>query len=281
MKSLIQSIRERYKTQSEAFPNMSAEASEMGATGVPGGNVTNQKDIVGDPAKQAIKKKKFDDAKAAANSTSSTPGAAEAQKKQGVAEGTYSKDVERAFPNGKASGVKTGASAPKGTSTMPKDKEVAKGKPVAEDVEIDDSEVDEIIISSPKEYDVVSEKNYDDYFKAKMKGRNLGSMSPEEKKKFFKDVDSGYKAKNEDVFLEAMMSSDLEDVKAAHRKAGNKISHETSSSRGGEAHHSFVVTQPNGKRTRHIYHGKSKRVETMSPAARSKESAEQDLDDKD
>ena len=137
MKSLIQSIRERYKTQSEAFPNMSAEASEMGATGVPGGNVTNQKDIVGDPAKQAMKKKKFDDAKAAANSTSSTPGAAEAQKKQGVAEGTYSKDVERAFPSGKASGIKTGASAPKGTSTMPKDKEKAKGKPAGAITEMD------------------------------------------------------------------------------------------------------------------------------------------------
>jgi len=41
-----------------------------------------------------------------------------------VKEGTYSKDVERAFPGGKASGVKTGVSAPKGTSTMPKDKDL-------------------------------------------------------------------------------------------------------------------------------------------------------------
>jgi hypothetical protein len=49
-----------------------------------------------------------------------------------IGEGTYNKDVERAFPDGKARGVKTGASAPKGTSTMPKDKEKAKGKPVAE-----------------------------------------------------------------------------------------------------------------------------------------------------
>lgn len=49
---------------------------------------------------------------------------------ESVEEGTYNKDVERAFPGGKASGVKTGASAPKGTSTMPKDKEKAKGKSV-------------------------------------------------------------------------------------------------------------------------------------------------------
>ena len=53
-------------------------------------------------------------------------------------EGTYSADVERAFPGGKASGVKTGPSAPKGTTTMPKDPKKAKGQPaggVKEEVE--------------------------------------------------------------------------------------------------------------------------------------------------
>lgn len=44
------------------------------------------------------------------------------KKSKVVKEGTYSSDVERSFPGGKASGVKTGVSAPKGTSTMPKDK---------------------------------------------------------------------------------------------------------------------------------------------------------------
>lgn len=44
------------------------------------------------------------------------------KKSKVVKEGTYSSDVERAFPGGKATGVKTGMSAPKGTSTMPKDK---------------------------------------------------------------------------------------------------------------------------------------------------------------
>ena len=52
--------------------------------------------------------------------------------KQGVAEGgnTYSGDVQRAFPNGQAPGVRTGAAAPKGTSTMPRDPALAKGQPV-------------------------------------------------------------------------------------------------------------------------------------------------------
>ena len=53
-------------------------------------------------------------------------------KQKGVAEDTYNDDVKRAFPSGKAPGVKTGANAPKGTSTIPKDKAKAKGNPVAE-----------------------------------------------------------------------------------------------------------------------------------------------------
>ena len=56
-----------------------------------------------------------------------------------IDEGVYSHDVERAFP---ASGVKTGVSAPKGTSTMPKDKQKAKGQPAGalrkEEVELEE-----------------------------------------------------------------------------------------------------------------------------------------------
>ena len=149
------------------------------------------------------------------------------------------------------------------------------------------SYVDETIITATKEYDIAEAKKsagYDAHFRAMMMKHGVkhpGELDTLEKKKaFFNKVDASYKAKNEDVFLEAMMASDLQKIKDAHRGAGNKISNETSGSKGGEAHHSFVVTQPSGKRTRHIYHGKTKKVETMSPAPRSKESAEQDLDDK-
>jgi len=60
---------------------------------------------------------------------------------ENIDEGIYNKDVERAFPDGKARGVKTGASAPKGTSTMPKDKNKAKGQPVnkmSEEIELEE-----------------------------------------------------------------------------------------------------------------------------------------------
>ena len=149
------------------------------------------------------------------------------------------------------------------------------------------SYVDETIIAATKEYDIAEAKKstgYDAHFRAMMTKHGVkhpGELdTPEKKKAFFNKVDASYKAKNEDVFLEAMMASDLQKIKDAHRNAGNKISDETSGSKGGQAHHSFVVTQPSGKRTRHIYHGSTKKVETMSPAPRSKESSEQDLDDK-
>jgi hypothetical protein len=126
--------------------------------------------------------------------------------------------------------------------------------------------------------------DYDAHFKAHMKKRGIkhpGELdTPEKKKEFFNAVDAGYKAKNESVFVEAYMSSEIRSVIDAHKKHGNRISDEKSGTKDGKPHNSFVVTQPSGKRTRHIYHGTTKKLETMSPAARSKESSEQDLDDK-
>lgn len=160
--------------------------------------------------------------------------------------------------------------------------------PIRESLDQDlPSYVDETIIAATKEYDIAEAKKsagYDAHFRAMMTKHGVkhpGELdTPEKKKAFFNKVDASYKAKNEDVFLEAMMASDLQKIKDAHRNAGNKISDEKSGSKAGQAHHSFVVTQPSGKRTRHIYHGTTKKVETMSPAPRSKESSEQDLDDK-
>jgi hypothetical protein len=145
--------------------------------------------------------------------------------------------------------------------------------------------VDETVISADREYAVVSEKDYKAYFNAMMKKHSIkhpGELkSDEDKKAFFNKVDASFKAKNEDVFLEAYMASDLMAVKDAHRKHGNSISNEITSSKGGQAHHSFVVTTPEGKRTRHIYHGTTKKVETMSAAPRSKQAKETGEDDDD
>jgi hypothetical protein len=132
------------------------------------------------------------------------------------------------------------------------------------------------------EFDInIAEKDYQSYFKAAMKGKDLGTMSADEKKKAFNKIDAGYKAKNEAVFLEAMFDDHINDIIAAHKKAGHRVSDEKSAMSDGKMKHSYVITTPEGKRTRHIHHGSSKRLETMSPAKKSKQSQEQDLDDKD
>jgi hypothetical protein len=232
-------------------------------------------------------------AMAAANNTATGPGEKDTVKKQGVSEEsdrvdeatkkkiTYDKD-EVAKKIGAAMN-KADDAVQKGRAEREAARAIANAKYGSkmknEEVEND---VDETIIHKDMEYEIAeADKNYDKYFKAKMKanGGSIGT-SDEEKKEFFAKVDKGYKAKNEETFIEAFMSSDLADVKAAHRRAGNKISNETSGNRDGKPHHSFVVTTPEGKRTRHIYHGSTKKLETMSPAAKSKESHEQDLDDK-
>ena len=152
--------------------------------------------------------------------------------------------------------------------------------------DFDSSTVDETIIHADRSYELDEAQktgNYDAHFKAHMKKHGVkhpGELdTPEKKKAFFNAVDASYKAKNEEVFVEAYMTSDIEDVMTAHKKAGNRISNETSGKRDGKPHHSFVVTTPEGKRTRHIYHGTTKKLESMSPAARSKESKDQGLDE--
>jgi hypothetical protein len=143
-------------------------------------------------------------------------------------------------------------------------------------------QVDETVLHKDVEFEInLAEKDYKSYFTAAMKGKDLATMSPEDKKKHFNKVDAGYKAKNEDVFLEAMFDSHINDIIAAHKKAGNRVSDEKSAMSDGKMKHSYVITTPEGKRTRHIHHGSTKKLETMSPAKRSKQSQEQDLEDKD
>jgi hypothetical protein len=156
----------------------------------------------------------------------------------------------------------------------------AKQRLNTEDVELE--QVDETVLHKDVEFEInLAEKDYKSYFQAAMKGKDLATMSPEEKKKHFNKVDAGYKAKNEDVFLEAMFDSHINDIIAAHKKSGNRVSDEKSVMSDGKMKHSYVITTPEGKRTRHIHHGSTKKLETMSPAKKSKQSQEQDLDDKD
>ena len=296
MKNLIDSIRSMYQT--EAAPGGSNAA------------------IVTDPH-QAIKQKAMDDAKDTANRTATGPGERDKIVKLGVTKEdieiimtaeefdqldeltkktlvSYSKKARASM--GKAENdmsddnkwdsmdhdeqdktVRTQFNRSKGLNRA--DKRLAK-----EEFDVNET----VYHHTPIEIDLElseADKGYDAYFRAMMKKHGINNVgefkSDDEKKAFFNKVDAGFKAKNEEVFLESSMMSALHDVKAAHRKAGNRISDEKSATKNGLPHHSFVVTTPEGKRTRHIYHGTKKSLETMSPAAKSKIAKEVGDDDDD
>lgn len=135
----------------------------------------------------------------------------------------------------------------------------------------DKKEVDETIIYSPLTFEIQeADKGYDAYFRAYMKKHGISSVAdfktPEEKKAFFNKVDAGYKAQNEEVFLEAMMSKEMLDKISSHEKAGHKVSDKQSKMKNGEMEYSFVVSRPDGKKSRHIYHGSSTKVQSMQGA---------------
>jgi hypothetical protein len=147
-------------------------------------------------------------------------------------------------------------------------------------------EVDETIVYKTIGYEITeADTNYDAHFKAHMKKAGIkhpGELkSDAEKKAFFNKVDAGFKAKNEDVFLEALMSADIRDRIKSHEAAGHKVSDHASRMKNGEMEYSFVVTQPSGKRSRHIYHGNKTKHETMSPAPKSSLAAEVGDDEND
>lgn len=82
-----------------------------------------------------------------------------------------------------------------------------------------------------------------------------------------------------ELVFEALMSAEVKARMSAHEKAGHKVSEPASRMKNGEMEYSFVVTQPSGKRSRHIYHGNKTKHETMSPAPKSKEAHEAGEDD--
>jgi hypothetical protein len=96
------------------------------------------------------------------------------------------------------------------------------------------------------------------------------------------DVDETIIYHTAELYLEALMSPEIRSRMASHEKAGHKVSDQTSRMKNGEMEYSFVVTQPSGKRSRHIYHGNKTKHETMSPAPKSREASEvgDDEDDK-
>jgi hypothetical protein len=113
-----------------------------------------------------------------------------------------------------------------------------------------------------------ADKNYDAYFKACMKNAGITSISDlkttEEKKEFMNKVDAGFKAKNEDMFYENFMRSDIDAKVADHEKSGNKVADVTHKIYQGKPYAEFTVTTPDGAKKKYIFHGNVTRHEKLA-----------------
>lgn len=113
-----------------------------------------------------------------------------------------------------------------------------------------------------------ADKNYDAYFKACMKNAGITSISdlktPEEKKEFMNKVDAGFKAKNEDMFYENFMRSDIDAKIADHEKSGNKVADVTHKIYQGKPYAEFTVTTPDGAKKKYVFHGNVTRHEKLA-----------------
>lgn len=146
-------------------------------------------------------------------------------------------------------------------------------------------DVDQTISYKSTDVELKESAEYADYFKAALTTLEITSpldLAEADRADFYALVDECFNTKDDLLFLEAWMRGDVQDKMDMHKKAGNKVTDVVHTNKGGQSYHSFVVTEPSGKRTRHIFHGNSRKLETMSPAPKSKEAQEtgEDEDDK-
>jgi hypothetical protein len=186
-----------------------------------------------------------------------------------VEEGTYKPEVEKAFPS---SGVKMGAPAPKGTSTMPKDKEKAKGQSAGrmnakiqygmkEEIEIGDDADETILIHTPINFELAENYMFGDYLTA------AKDIVGDEKA--IELANYAFNNNDTNIFVEQFMRSDIEDKVKTHQKAGHKVSMPKYSTKSGKPYAEYVVTdKESGVRRKYIHHGNARSIENMGAAGK-------------
>ena len=154
----------------------------------------------------------------------------------------------------------TGDQPPLEKSTIKKAHSIAKAMLRKEEAEqfID---YDELIETKPFEFEVQENYNFGDYLKtAKL------LVGEEEAINLANDA---FNTKNTDLFLEAVGRADIEAKVKMHSAAGHKVSTPKYSTKGGEFHAEYVVTdKESGIRRKYIHHGSSRKVENMGAAGK-------------
>lgn len=157
----------------------------------------------------------------------------------------------------------TGDKPPLEKTTIKKAHKIAKAMLRKEEVEVEETfaDYDELIEAKPFEYEIQENYNFGDYLKT---AKQL--VGEEEAINL---ANEAYNAKSTDLFLEAVGRAEIESKIKAHSAAGHKVSMPKYSTKGGEFHAEYVVTdKESGIRRKYIHHGSSRKVENMGAAGK-------------
>jgi hypothetical protein len=120
---------------------------------------------------------------------------------------------------------------------------------------------DELVESKPFEYSVEEYYTFGDYLTTAKK------LVGEEQA--IELANNSYNSKSTDLFLEAFGRDDIEKKVKMHMNAGHQVSTPKYSTKGGEFHAEYVVTdKESGIRRKYIHHGSSRKVENMGAAGK-------------
>jgi hypothetical protein len=74
-------------------------------------------------------------------------------------------------------------------------------------------------------------------------------------------ADSFYKSRDESLVIENFLRSDIESKIKSHEKAGSKVDDTKYSTKNGKPYAEYTVTDSEGRKSRYIHHGSTRRVE--------------------
>ena len=148
-------------------------------------------------------------------------------------------------------------------------KEAQAGKRVAEailaklrkeEVELTESVTETIVRHNDFTIEITDNPTFADFFKAI---QSLAGDTVTESE-IVSMASKAFDVNAEDILIEDFTRMEIMDKHAAHRKAGNLVSHEKFSNKEGKPYAEYVVTDKEGGRKRYIHHGSTRRMESMA-----------------
>jgi len=129
-----------------------------------------------------------------------------------------------------------------------------------EEIELGESITETIVRHNDFTIEITDNPTFADFFKA------VQSLAGEHitESEIIAIASDAFDANAEDILIEDFTRMEIMDKHAAHRKAGNLVSHEKFSNKEGKPYAEYVVTDKEGGRKRYIHHGSTRRMESMA-----------------